>query len=86
MDYEEQLNRYIGKQIQGLRFEKGWTQEKLAEEADVDQKHLGEIERGKASTSIHYLFRISAGLGLKDPLILFRSAAQEVYPSMKKKL
>ncbi|WP_162232216.1 helix-turn-helix domain-containing protein [Halalkalibacter wakoensis] len=36
MDYDEQINRYIGKQIQGLRNEKGWTQRKLAEAADVD--------------------------------------------------
>ncbi len=72
-------------QIRGIRLEKGWTQEKLAEEADIAQKHLSQVERGKISTNTTYLFKISAGLGLTNPLDLYKTAAQEVYPSMKKK-
>ncbi|GAE27475.1 hypothetical protein JCM9140_3623 [Halalkalibacter wakoensis JCM 9140] len=84
MDYDEQINRYIGKQIQGLRNEKGWTQRKLAEAADVDEKHLGKVERGNATTTIPYLYKLSAGLGLNDPHLLLKTASQEIYPTMKR--
>ena len=37
----------FGQQIRKLRRQKGWTQERLAEEVRISQTHLGEIERGR---------------------------------------
>jgi transcriptional regulator with XRE-family HTH domain len=57
----------------------------LAERSDLDDTYISEIERGKKNISIQTLFKLAAGLDLKDPNELLSEAKQEVYPTMREK-
>jgi transcriptional regulator with XRE-family HTH domain len=61
----------LGRRIRNLRNEKGWTQQKLGDQAEVNYKFIGEIERGKQNPSLNVLVKISAALGV-DLQNLFR--------------
>lgn len=54
----------LGLRIRRLRQAKGQTQDELAENADVSQKHLGELERGRGNPSLKNLQRLADALGL----------------------
>jgi transcriptional regulator with XRE-family HTH domain len=52
----------LGKRIQILRKEKGWTQTDLAVHLDMNRGHLSDIERGKREVGIITLQVIARGL------------------------
>lgn len=58
--------RVIGDAIRVRRKKAGFTQERLAELADLNPKYLGEIERGEKIISIEALLRIAKAL--KTPI------------------
>jgi transcriptional regulator with XRE-family HTH domain len=53
----------LGKRIQTLRREKGWTQTDLAVHLDMNRGHISDIERGKREAGIITLQVIARGLG-----------------------
>ena len=52
----------LGRRIRSLRNLKGWTQQQLGEQADVNYKFIGEIERGRQNASFEILVKITAAL------------------------
>lgn len=52
----------LGLAIRRRRQELGWSQERLAEIADVHRNFVGYIERGEQNVSIDSLVRFSAAL------------------------
>lgn len=52
----------IGLNVQRLRRAKGYSQEELAERADVHQTYLSGVERGKRNASVLVLQRIAVAL------------------------
>ena len=52
----------LGQNIKKNRERKGWTQEKLAEKADIHLSYIGQIERGIRYPSLKILFKISDAL------------------------
>lgn len=54
----------IGRNIKRFREEKGWTQEELAEKADVHVSYIGQIERGLRYPSLKVLFKIAYTLSI----------------------
>lgn len=54
----------IGLNVQRLRRGKDWSQEELAERADVHQTYLSGVERGKRNASVLVLDRIAKALGV----------------------
>ena len=65
-DYNEK--RYLdslAKRIAELRKAKGFTQEKLATEADIDRVALANIETGKRRPTVTTIYRISMALGVR---------------------
>ena len=48
--------------IKILRKSKGFTQEKLAEKANIDEKYLGNIERGENSPTLRKVFGLFEAL------------------------
>ncbi len=55
----------LGKRIRTLRRQKDYSQEQLAEQANISGKYLGEVERGQANISIDILDKISVAMGIK---------------------
>lgn len=53
----------LGKRIQALRKQKGWTQIDMAVYLDMNRGHISDIERGKREAGIITLQVIAAGLG-----------------------
>lgn len=60
--HDHALNKRIGVEIRSRRKAMKWSQEKLAEEADINPKYLSEIERGSANPSITIFFKIASAL------------------------
>jgi len=62
-----------GMRIQSLRVENGYTQEKLAEELNIDRSYYGRIEAGKKGCSVDLFVRLSDLFNVSlDYLILGR--------------
>jgi transcriptional regulator with XRE-family HTH domain len=61
----------LGQRIRTLRKLKGWTQQDLGDEADVNYKFIGEIERSRQNPSFTILEKIATALGV-DLYELFR--------------
>jgi transcriptional regulator with XRE-family HTH domain len=60
----ENVVRKVGRRIRELRQKRGWSQEKLAEEAGLHRTYIGQVERGEKSIGVENLFRLAAALGV----------------------
>ena len=61
----EKLIKAIGNRIRTLRIEKGLSQEKLANEADIPLSQIGRIERGETNPTISTLNVIAEALEIQ---------------------
>ncbi len=57
--------RLLGEAIRAARKEAGFSQEKLAEKADLSTVFISRIERGVESPSMDNLVRVSRALGVR---------------------
>lgn len=55
--------RSLGERVRSARIEKGWTQEDLAYEAEIDRSYIGGVERGERNVTFSMLCRIARALG-----------------------
>lgn len=62
--------RKVGRRIRELRQKKGWSQEELAEEANLHRTYIGQVERGEKSVGVENLFRIAKALGVPAAAIV----------------
>lgn len=46
------IERRFGEVVREQRAQRGWSQERLAEAADLNRSYLGEIERGEVAASL----------------------------------
>lgn len=56
--------------VRQLRKERGWSQERLAEHADLNRSYLGEIERGAVTPSLVTLDKLAVALKLSPSTLL----------------
>ena len=63
----EKTEVLLGRRIRKLRNMKGWTQQELGNQADVNYKFLGEIERGQQNPSFYTLVKIATALEVELP-------------------
>jgi transcriptional regulator with XRE-family HTH domain len=56
------LNSRFGLCVRKLRKAKGWTQEILAEHADLNRSYVGEIERGSVVSSLYTIIKLARAL------------------------
>ena len=49
----------FGERLRGLRIEKGWSQETLANLADIDRTYIPGIENGKRNVSLVIIEKLS---------------------------
>ena len=59
------INKKVGANIRKLRKTKGWSQEKLALEANLHRAYIGQIERGEKNIGLKNLEKIAKTLGIK---------------------
>jgi transcriptional regulator with XRE-family HTH domain len=64
------INKEVGFNIRKIREDKGLSQEKLAELADLHRAYIGQIERGEKNIGLKNLEKIAKALGvdIKDLL------------------
>jgi transcriptional regulator with XRE-family HTH domain len=60
----------FGSVVRNLRSERGWSQERLAEHADLNRTYLGEIERGLAIPSLVSASKIASAFGLRLSVLI----------------
>jgi transcriptional regulator with XRE-family HTH domain len=54
----------FGRRVRSLRKARGMTQERLAQAAQMDAKHIGAIERGVKTSSFDAVGRLAKALGV----------------------
>lgn len=81
----------VGNRIRKKREEKGWTQEKLAQRAEISKGFLSDLENGKRNVSSENLLRIANELGASLEYLLrgitptkLGDAAIEIPPELSK--
>jgi transcriptional regulator with XRE-family HTH domain len=57
-------NQALGRAIQALRKEHGYTQESFAMKAEIDRSYYGAIERGEFNVTVDTLTTIAVGLNV----------------------
>lgn len=57
-------NTEFGKRLKELRKSRGYTQQALAEKAEIDEKHLSRVENGKYFPSFTTLSKLLSALGV----------------------
>ena len=60
----KQLVSSFGITVRQLREKQGWSQEALAERADLNRSYVGELERGQAIPSLLTLKKLALALDL----------------------
>lgn len=63
---------HFGQTIRQTRESLGWSQERLAEKADLNRSYLGEIERGNATPSLITVAKLAGALELSPSDLLVR--------------
>jgi len=56
------IKKVVGDKIKDLRNGRSWSQEELADKANVSRSFMGEIERGQANATIESLEKITNAL------------------------
>ena len=74
----------LGNNIRTLRKETGWTQEKLAEKADISVPFMTQIELGRKTASLEVIEKIAKALGVSYER-LFKTESSN-YKDVKHKL
>ncbi len=60
----DDLRLRIGQKVREARLRHGWSQEDLAEKAEVHPSFIGQLERGLKNASLDTLRRLGAVLGM----------------------
>ena len=60
----------VGNRIRGNRLEKGWTQERLAAEAEILVQQLRALEKGQRNLGVDHLGRLSDAMGVSSDFLL----------------
>lgn len=55
----------FGERVRELRLRRGWTQERLAEEAELNAVQVSHIERGANEPKLTTIIRLARALGVK---------------------
>lgn len=61
----EEVAKVIGENVRRYRKEKGYTQERLAEEANIDRTAISKLEKGKFLPTISFILAISKTLHIE---------------------
>jgi len=65
-----QVRKSIGENIRSFRKKSGFSQEKLAEKADLHPVYISQVERGEKAVSVEALWKISKALRVSMSVLL----------------
>lgn len=68
-----ELNTRFGRAVRQLRESHGWSQEQLAENADLNRSYLGEVERGDKTPSLTTAEKLAQALQIRLSALLAQS-------------
>lgn len=74
------FKKLLGKHLRKRRKEFKWTYARLADETNLDEDHIGKIERGVKEPFTSTLFKLAIALDL-DVNQVFKDIQQEYNPS-----
>ena len=57
----------LAQNVRVLRLMRGWSQEVLAEAAELDRSYVGDIERARRNVSLDSLERLASAFGMVVP-------------------
>jgi len=61
---ENNIKQVFGHRVRKIRADKGFSQEALAQEADLDRTYIGGVERGERNISLINIHKIATALGV----------------------
>jgi transcriptional regulator with XRE-family HTH domain len=61
----EAVRRQLGANVKRWRTRRSWTQDELAERANLSAKFLGEVERGEDNPSLQTLWSLVCALNIE---------------------
>jgi transcriptional regulator with XRE-family HTH domain len=64
------VRRQLGANVRRWRARRGWTQDQLAEQANISAKFVGEVERGEDNPSLETLWALVCALKIEWPDLL----------------
>ena len=68
---DKRIAETIGRNLQRLRAQRGWTQEQLAEKAGISTSFCANIERGIKGVSLPVLYNLANTLGVSVDYLLY---------------
>ena len=60
----------FGQNVRKFRDAKGFSQEQLAEKADLDRTYISDIERGARNPGVKNLVKLAKGLGITSAKLM----------------
>jgi transcriptional regulator with XRE-family HTH domain len=60
----------FGQAVRALRLERGFSQERLAEESGLHPRYISDVERGRRNISLVNIERLGIALGVDLPTLL----------------
>lgn len=57
------IRQRVGRNLQRLRLEKGWSQEELAEESGLHRTYVSGVERGVRNPTVTIIDKLALALG-----------------------
>lgn len=56
--------KIIGERLRAYRIQKGWSQEMLAEKAELHHTYIGQLERGEKNATIESIYKVTTALDI----------------------
>lgn len=69
-----EIDKAFGDALRAARRGRGWSQERLALEAEANRNYISLVEMGKNSPSVRMLFKLCAALGTHPETLITDTA------------
>lgn len=66
------VSNHFGRIVKQVREERGWSQEVLADRANLNRSYVGEVERGRAMPSLSTVAKLASALEVSASGLLAR--------------